>query len=391
MDLQSYFADLHIHIGKDWNGRPVKISGGKSLTVTNVLKEASRRKGMDIVGVIDAHVPEVQAELEEFLTKGHAKEHKDGGVCFENTLLILGSEIEIYDINCRGPIHVLCFFPFLSVMKDFSSWLATRMTNINLSSQRFYGTAEELQKCVKDFGGWFIPAHVFTPFKSMYGKGVDKSLTDVFDATMIDAVELGLSSDTEMADQISELHVFPFLSNSDAHSLNKIGREYQEVLLEELSFYELGLAIKGKSERKINHNYGMNPRLGKYHQTVCNHCQKNLSVYQTPCPNCGSKKVIKGVAERINELSTNSVNHPSRPPYIYQVPLEYLPSLGPKTYEKLLERFGTEMDVIHHASLEELQQVVPEKLAGAILRLRNGDVAIEAGGGGRYGKLKGDS
>src|SRR5690606_1394558 len=90
-----------------------------------------------------------------------------------------GSEIEVYDEYCHGPIHVLCFMPSLENMEQFTRWLAKRMKNVTLSSQRYYGTAKELQYKVKELEGIFIPAHIFTPFKSLYGKGVRRSLEEV--------------------------------------------------------------------------------------------------------------------------------------------------------------------------------------------------------------------
>src|SRR5699024_1954170 len=236
--LESFFADMHIHIGRDMHNNPVKITGAKTLTLTNVLKEASRNKGIHMAGVIDSHAPAVQQEIKELIDDGYAHELDNGGIRFENATLILGSEIEVYDENCRGPLHVLCFLPTLNNMEEFSEWLTTKMKNITLSSQRYYGSAKELQYKVKELSGIFIPAHVFTPFKSMYGKGVHRSLREVLDPDLIDGIELGLSSDTTMADQISELHAFTFLSNSDAHSLPKIAREYQEITMKDPSFKE---------------------------------------------------------------------------------------------------------------------------------------------------------
>src|SRR5699024_10682327 len=138
-------------------------------------------------------------------------ELKDGGIVFEQVTLIRGAEIEIYDEYCCGRIPVLCYFPNLQQISSFTTWLRKRMTNITLSSQRYYGTAKELQHKVRELNGLFIPAHVFTPFKSVYGKGVQKSLTEVLNPELIDGIELGLSSDSEMADQISELHRYSFV------------------------------------------------------------------------------------------------------------------------------------------------------------------------------------
>ncbi|MCL6508580.1 MAG: endonuclease Q family protein, partial [Bryobacteraceae bacterium] len=72
-----------------------------------------------------------------------------------------------------------------------------------------------------------------------------------------------------MADQIAELHRYPYLTNSDAHSLRKIAREYEEVRLAAPTFAELEKALRGEDGRAIVANYGLNPKLGKYHQTVC--------------------------------------------------------------------------------------------------------------------------
>lgn len=91
---------------------------------------------------------------------------------------------------------------------------------------------------MKELQGLFIPAHIFTPFKSLYGKGVKKSLSEVFDPAQIDAVELGLSSDTDMVRNIEEIKSYPFLTNSDAHSLEKIAREYNALQLKEATFKE---------------------------------------------------------------------------------------------------------------------------------------------------------
>jgi uncharacterized protein (TIGR00375 family) len=385
MVLQDYFADLHIHIGRTIYGKPVKITASKTLTLTNILEESSKRKGLNMVGIIDSHVPAVLEELENLISN-EAYELDEGGVKYYNVVLILGSEIEIYDDNCKGPIHVLCFLPTIEKMRAFSHWFAKRVSNIHLSSQRMYGKALELQEIVNEFGGLFIPAHIFTPFKSLYGKGVDRSLTEVLDPRLIDGVELGLSSDTYMADTIEELHAYTYLTNSDAHSLRKIGREYQKIKMKYPNFAELRLALHQKDGRKIMANYGMNPVLGKYHTTVCAKCLKPTP-FGEACHHCGNKTIVKGVSERIKELGEINATPPIRPPYIYQVPLDYLPSLGPKTYEKMLREIGTEMYILHRATEEELQKVCSKKIISMIFAMREGKLNFLAGGGGKYGKV----
>ncbi|MGV3489346.1 MAG: endonuclease Q family protein [Tuberibacillus sp.] len=388
--LKTFYADLHIHIGRTASGRPVKITGAKTLTIDRILEETSSRKGIHLIGVIDCQVPEVLDQLEEMVQQGKVKELPDGGLQFEQAVLIPGAEIEVKDEYCQGPLHVLAYFPTIKKMRAFSHWLGEHVTNITLSTQRYYGYARELQKKVKERGGLFIPAHVFTPFKSVYGAGVKRSITEILDPDLIDAVELGLSSDTEMADQIQELHQFTFVTNSDAHSLPKIGREYQALKLEHPSFNELKLALQKQAGREISANYGLNPRLGKYHRTRCAECMELIEndVKGERCPYCGHNRVIKGVRDRLDELADSTEVKDDRPPYVHQVPLEFIPKVGPKTLIKLLNAFGTEMAIIHQASSEDLASAVGAQTAEFIIAAREGRLAVETGGAGQYGKVK---
>lgn len=385
--LSHFFADMHIHIGRDMHGQPVKITASNQLTLTNILKEASRRKGIDMIGVIDCQSPAVQEEIYHLLVTERAVELADGGIRFENVTLLMGAEIEVYDEKCQGPLHVLCFLPTLQAMNTFTTWLTSRMKNVTLSSQRYYGTAIDLQYKVSELSGLFIPAHVFTPFKSVYGKGVKQSLQEVFDPHLIDGIELGLSSDTNMADQIKELHPYTYLTNSDSHSLQKIAREYQKIQMKEPSFKEFHRVLHQMDGRKIVANYGMNPLLGKYFTTVCQKCMNPVPFQTKQCPTCQSKRIINGVYDRIKQLKSTNGKKENRPPYYYQVPLDYLPGLGAKTFEKLLAHFDTEMNVIHQISFEQLATIIPTKLATLIIEMRKGNLEIKAGGGGKYGRV----
>ncbi|MBY6035615.1 endonuclease Q family protein [Fictibacillus nanhaiensis] len=387
-DTRSFFADMHIHIGASKSGKPIKITGSRSLTLSNILYEAKHIKGMDMIGVIDCHSPEVLEEIKEMVEKGSLTELKGGGLNFEGLTLILGAEIEINDQDCQGPLHVLVYMPDLLNMKTFSKWLSTRMKNIHLSSQRMYGSGKELQMIVKQLGGLFIPAHIFTPFKSLYGKGVQTSLSEVFDPHLIDAVELGLSSDTYMASCLSELSAYPFISNSDAHSLEKIAREYQMLALNNPSFEEFKFALKGRNKRRIVANYGLNPRLGKYYNTACENCLSSFNDRSMKvCEKCGNSRFVMGVSERIKELKNCEADVKNRPPYIHQIPLEFIQGIGPKTLMKLRQAFGTDMNIIHTAPLEKLREIIKPTLVDAISHARSGKLSIQTGGGGSYGKI----
>jgi uncharacterized protein (TIGR00375 family) len=391
-NLHGFFADLHIHIGATRTGRPVKITGSRKLTLANILYEAKHKKGMDMIGIIDCHSPEVLADLKQMVADGILVEQQGGGLDYDGLVLILGTETEIYDDQCKGPIHVLTFLPDVPAMEKHSKWLEKRVKNIHLSSQRMYGTAIDLQAHVKKLGGIFIPAHIFTPFKSLYGKGVTSTLNEVFDPHLIDAVELGLSSNTRMASHVEELASYTFLTNSDAHSLEKMAREYQLLEMEKPTFEELKLTLQQKEGRRVIANYGLNPYLGKYFSTVCESClTPHEGATSHSCRVCGKRKFVKGVHDRILELQGNYVpDIQDRPPYIHQIPLEFIPGLGPKTLDKLREAFGTDMDIIHSVPLERLRHIVKPAVADRIHAARNGDLAVQKGGGGSYGKVRVD-
>ena len=208
----------------------------------------------------------------------------------------------------------------------------------------------------------------------------------------IPAIELGLSSDTFLADTISELETKTFVTNSDAHSLPKIAREYNKLLVEDISFKEVVKALKNEDGRKVIANYGLDPKLGKYHRTFCDNCDNTIETKEpvSICPKCGSDKVTFGVFDRIELIKDKkeTKSPKNRPPYIYQVPLGFIPGVGPKAIDKLLNTFGTEMTILHDLSEDDIEAVVGKKVADTIIRARNGEVKISSGGGGNYGKLK---
>jgi uncharacterized protein (TIGR00375 family) len=386
--IKHIFADLHIHIGRTMTGRPVKITGSKTLTLPNILHFAKVIKGISMTGIIDCHVPEVISEIETMIKGGALRELQDGGFGYGDSCLIPGSELEVNDENCSGPVHVLVYMPDLISLKSWSFWLQERMTNFHLSSQRIYASGLDVQNKAKELGGLFIPAHVFTPFKSLYGKGVKTSLSEVFDRDKIDGIELGLSADTYMAERIKELQSYPFLTNSDAHSLEKIGREHMELAVRSLNFKELKMALRQEDGRGIKANFGLDPLLGKYYESVCADCLAVWIIEPAFCLHCGSRKSIKGVSMRIEELSSNEDNGLVRPLYRHQVPLEFIPGIGPKTLDKLRACFGNDMAVLHYAEEKDLQEMLSVRAASSIINARKGRLAIKAGGGGSYGRLE---
>ncbi|MDN4594119.1 endonuclease Q family protein [Polycladomyces subterraneus] len=386
--LTSFFADLHIHIGRTESGLPVKISAARNLTFDQIVRESAQRKGLDMIGIIDAHSPPVQEEIATRLEAGVYREHPDGGLVYGETVVILGTEIEVKEPGF-GTAHLLAYFPSLDAIRRFTHWLTKRMKNVQLSTQRLYAPVRDLQEKVTQLDGLMIPAHVFTPFKSVYGSASDR-MRDWLDLDRIAAVELGLSADSSLADRLSELSALTFVTNSDAHSIPKIGREYNELCIAGPSFLELKWALLRQDGRRVVANYGLNPKLGKYYRTRCLSCEALLPPEETRrCLRCGSHKVVKGVSDRVEEIADQPSTPPAhRPPYVYQVPLEFIPKLGPKTLGKLLDRFGSEMRILHHADIEEIASIAGTSIAEHIRLAREQRLQFDEGGGGMYGKVK---
>ena len=394
--MYEVFADLHIHIGRTKNNKPIKITAARSLNFENIAKECVNRKGINIAGIIDCASPYVIEDIEDFLNSGDAYELEDGGIIYKNKLcIILGSEIETSEERTdgkKGCAHNLCYFPYLKDIKAFSKEMSKHISNITLSSQRADISAYDLIDIVEKYNGVLIPAHAFTPHKSFYGHCTDR-LEKIFKEKYekVFAIELGLSSDTYLADQISELENKTFLTNSDAHSLPKIAREYNKLQVEDISFKELMMALKNENNRKILCNYGLDPKLGKYHRTYCETCEKTIEGQApvTHCDTCDSKNITMGVFDRIEQIKDKkeSISPEFRPPYIYQIPLSFIPGLGGKTIEKLLNHFGTEMNILHKVSYDDIEAVIGEKTAKAIILGREGKLQLQAGGGGVYGKV----
>ena len=394
--MYEIFADLHVHIGRSENGKPIKITAARSLNFANIAKECADRKGINVVGIIDCASPYVIEDIENFLKSGEAYELEDGGIIYKDKVcIILGSEVETSEKGRNGKsgsAHNLCYFPHLSDIKAFSSELSKHLKNITLSTQRTDLSGYDLIDIVEKYNGILVPAHIFTPHKSYYGNCTDR-LEYVFKEKFnkIFAVELGLSSDTFLADEISELETRTFLTNSDAHSLPKIAREYNKMQVEDISFKEIVKALKNEEGRKIIANYGLDPKLGKYHRTYCDDCEKSIETREPveTCPMCGGKNVTFGVFDRIELIKDKeeSKSPENRPPYVYQIPLNFIPGVGGKTIDKLLDAFDTEMNILHKLSNDDIEAVVGEKIAKNIINAREGKMKVESGGGGMYGKV----
>ncbi|ACB85246.1 endonuclease Q family protein [Natranaerobius thermophilus] len=396
--MTKYFTDLHIHVGQA-KGLPVKITASNKMTVYNILDYSYNVKGLDIVGIVDCASPPVISELEKLISKGELWELDDGGLLYRNgMLLILGCEVEI-PVGA-GRSHFLAYFPDLTALKNFSNWASKNLSNVQLSSQCLKSDLESFVKIVQSLDGIFMPAHAFTPFKSLLGSSINNlnelntSNSDLANIN-ITAVELGLSADKYLADQIPSLKGIKYITNSDAHSLNKIAREYNLIRLEELSFKSLIKQLSGSSNNI--ENFGLHPQLGKYYRSFCLECETNNGFEVPPvtkCQFCSSSRIVTGVLDRIAQLSgrkdmdSNKHPHKKQGNYTYQVPLEDVPGIGNKTYKKLIRQLGPEIKIIHDSTESELGQVVSARIIKKIFQIRNGNISLTPGGGGHYGRVK---
>ncbi len=386
------YADLHIHIGQSLDGKAVKITASKSLTLPNIIKEAREVKGLSLVGIIDAHSTGVRQDFLSLEEKGELISLCGGGYAAKSLVILPGTEVELR--VGEGNAHFLAYFPTISQIEAYVCFLKPYVKNLQLSSQKAFLPVEAWIEAVEQNEGVWFPAHGFTPHKGIYGNCC-RRLIEVL-PRMPQALEIGLSADRLMARSISELDGVQLFSNSDAHSLPKIAREYNALELSDNSYSGFKDLLSRESGRVIA-NYGFPPRVGKYHRTFCLVCEQVVKEDppQFICPKCGSKHVVMGVLDRLLSIADRPFDeheheheheHTSSR-YIYQVPFCQLPGVGPKMYAKLLAVFGTEMVVLHEAPLDQLIQVAGEKTAQLIIRARRNELTFEAGGGGIFGRV----
>lgn len=389
--MLNVFGDLHIHIGTACS-RPVKITASRKLDLKSIIYHDAPRKGLNMVGIVDAGSTLVTAELEQMLKEGEIKEHPQGGFIARNNVLVIpGCEVE-----SREGVHLILYLPFLESLKKFHKYIKTRVHNMTLSTQKANAGILDFIHLSYLLDGIFCPAHAFTPHKGIYGFLTDRlARTLGKDSGKINVLELGLSADTSMADMIGETRDFTFLSNSDAHSSGNVGREYNLFRMAGLNFEELKYCLENEGERRVMANYGMDPLLGKYHRSFCPECS-NITSDPPPvlqCSNCGSENIVTGVFDRIAAIRDYEQprNPVGRPPYYYRVPLKDIPGVGPKMMQKLIAYFDNEINVLEKASIDDIQRLAGSDIAVIIRKMRLERLSILPGGGGHYGKVKKDN
>lgn len=328
--------------------------------------------------------------------------------CKAEVCFLLSSEIScIYKKNGRTrKIHSVIIVPGFSEAKRLSTALA-KIGNLNADGRPILGLdAKELLRIVLENspGGMLIPAHAWTPHFSVFGaeSGFD-SLEECFEELTphIHAIETGLSSDPLMNWRLSALDGIALVSNSDAHSPSKIGRE-ATVFDTEVSYASL---IKALTTREgLQGTIEFFPEEGKYHHDGHRMCGVSFSPWETRqhnflCPVCG-KRVTVGVMHRVDDLADRTEGYmpPAAPSYRSIIPLPEILSevlqvgVNSKAVERayftLLEALGNEFSLLLDAPLEAIAAAGSPEIAAGIARMRSGEVNIVPGFDGEFGKIR---
>ncbi|WP_405304361.1 TIGR00375 family protein [Methanobrevibacter sp.] len=371
-------ADFHVH-------SCFSSASSKDMLIKNMAPK-SKLKGLQLLGTGDAFHPGWLDIIEQSTDYSGDGIYTCGDMDF-----VLTTEVE-----GKNRIHHLIIIPNMEIARELSDRLISKNKDTDGRPRTAY-TGFELLELVREYDCLIGPAHAFTPWTGMY-KSFD-SIYDCYDKKP-DFVELGLSADTFMADTVKELKDFPFLSNSDAHSPwpHRLGREFNAIELEDISFTSIKNAIK---HRKIKANYGLIPNLGKYHMTACTKCFKIVDpiIARENKMRCSCGGIIKkGVDYRISEISDyGEPKHPDfRPDYIHLMPLAELIStvygkgVTTKTvqgkWQRLIDSFQTEIDVLINVPVDEIEKV-DSNIAPAIKAFREKSIDVVPGGGGQYGQI----
>ena len=395
--MPEFVADLHIH-------SRYSRACSKDLSVKELAKWA-KIKGIGVLGTGDFTHPLWLEELQETLRPTGQGLFEHDGAHF-----MLTAEVNtLFYVQGRAHNihHVLLAPSFESVerinreLESFGALALDGRPILHVEASRLVEVVTGIDlRCA------VIPAHAWTPHFSIFGSnsGFD-SVEACFgkQAGKIFALETGLSSDPAMNWRLSKLDRYALISNSDSHSARRIGRE-ANVFNCALDYEEILTALKTKDRSKFLYTVEFFPEEGKYHYDGHRNCRVSMAPKDSKrqglrCPVCG-RKVTVGVMHRVDDLADRSAETqlPQGVPFKHVVPLEEIIAdalgvgVGTQTVEReyvnLIERCGTEFEVLLKAPEESLRKVAPAKIAEGILRMRRSQVTVEPGYDGEYGKVK---
>lgn len=400
-----FIADLHIHS---------KYSRATSRDMeVETLSLWAKRKGIKVLGTGDFTHPLYFLELKTKLRplgNGLLVLSGEKNTQSESTHFLLTTEVSnMFTQGGQGRrIHTLIFAPSLEIAGKINSKLA-KFGKVSSDGRPIFGfPVKDLVKMALDISSdcLLIPAHAWTPWFSVFGanSGFD-SLTECFEEETenIFAIETGLSSDPEMNWRLSALDDITLISNSDAHSPTRLGRE-ANIFNCELSYSGIVQAIREKDPHKLLYTIEFFPEEGKYHFDGHRQCQVRLPPSETRrlkgiCPVCG-KKLTLGVMYRVEELADRPAGSFSAKaiPALHMVPLDEIiaDALGvgansaavEKEYLRMVAQGGTEFNILLELSSEELASFTSPLILEGILRVREGRLQIIPGFDGVFGKIQ---
>lgn len=391
-----FVADFHIH-------SKYSRATSKDMDVKHIADWA-RLKGITLMGTGDfTH----HLWLEELKSK--LESTGSGLFVHEGIHYILSAEISsIYSKNNRTyRIHNLILAPSFKTVDAINKALGA-VGNLASDGRPILGlSAAELARIVFDIDEkcMLIPGHIWTPWFSLFGSmsGFDR-IEDCFEksTSKIFALETGLSSDPAMNWRLSALDRFALISNSDAHSPAKIGRE-ANVFDCPLEYDAIREVLKTKDKKRFLYTIEFFPEEGKYHYDGHRLCSISFSPEETiknnnRCPKC-KKSLTIGVMNRVNQLADRKSGFvPNNAiPFKSLIPLDEIiadaKQMGKtsmaieKEYRLLLARFGTELDILLKVPIEDIKKVAHPRVSEGIARVRTGRVKVAPGYDGEYGKI----
>ena len=402
-------ADLHIH-------SRFSMATSKEGTPEN-LDFWARKKGISLIGTGDFTHPVWREELKERLVSegnglyrlrdAYVKEESRKFPGEGTRFAVYGEISSIYKKNGKTrKVHNVILLPSLEAADAMAQRLE-KIGNIHSDGRPILGLdSHDLLEMMLDVcpEGILIPAHIWTPHFFVLGakSGFD-SVEECFEelAPYIHALETGLSSDPAMNWRISKLDRYQLVSNSDAHSPSKLGREAN--LLDIDCSYE-GLYRAIQTGEGLEGTVEFFPEEGKYHFDGHRKCGVSLSPVEAErlggiCPVCG-KKLTMGVDHRVEQLADRAEGFVKKDGKKYEslVPLPEVISacMGYSTaskkvqgcFEQMIQTLGTEFDILRNVPSEDIKSCAGERIAEGIENVRTGNVKRIPGYDGEYGKIE---
>lgn len=398
-------TDLHIH-------SKYARACSRDLIPENLAVWADK-KGINLLGTGDFTHPLWLSELKSSLEEKEPGLYKLKGSQTKVRFVITGELASIYKHGDKvRRVHNLVFAPNFAAADKFIALLEKRGVNLRSDGRPIMGVpCEELLKICKEADAdiELVPAHAWTPHFGVFGSlsGFD-SLEDAFGsmAKHIFAIETGLSSDPKMNWQVPALDKITLISNSDAHSLRKLGREANVFEIDEnkLSYKEVIRVIRQHKPSEFIETLEFFPEEGKYHHDGHADCKFSCTPEETKklsglCPVCG-KKLLRGVLYRAEELAIGreyGFKPKTAVPFRSIIPLEEIiaETLGVGTAsKKVLAQFEAmvahipEFTLLLDTDPEEIARLSSPAIAESVMRVRQGQVHIAPGYDGVFGKIQ---